>query len=126
MWLSTTTEHLEARDQLIEIVNVADPAHLKQSRQPKTLRRSTLDLLLLVWGDVFAILLWFAILVYASLLWYSHGKKEIDLSDGMFDPEELMGLARPVGFQKSSCLPSDPNSYRPSSRFCLPQPQAER
>lgn len=62
-----------------------------------TLRRTALDLILLIWGDVLAIFLWCAMLLYALVLWYSHGKREVDLDDGIFSPHLLMEFARPVG-----------------------------
>lgn len=60
------------------------------------LRRSPSDLLVLICGDIFAILSWSAILIYASLLWYSHGKREVDLSSRTFTAPLLMNFARPV------------------------------
>jgi len=101
MWARSTSDRLDVQSQLIENKPAASSQHLEHgsSQQPESLRRSIPNLLLLICGDVLAILSWCAMLLYALLLWYSHRKREIDLSDRMFDPHLLMEFARPVCFK---------------------------
>lgn len=101
MWTRSTSERPDATAQLIAKGNATGVQYVEHgsSPQPKSLRRSIPNLLLLICGDVLAILSWGAMLLYALLLWYSHGKREVDLSDRMFDPHLLIDFARPVCFK---------------------------
>lgn len=91
---------LDYKAQLIqEEHTVNEPLDSRSNLQPKTLLRTVPSVLLLICGDLLAIASWFAMLVYASLLWYSHGRRKIDLKDRMFSPELLMDFARPVYFK---------------------------
>lgn len=93
-----SSDRLDANTHLIENKHAASGQHLQHgsSEQTSNLRRSIPNLVLLICGDVLAILSWCAMLFYALLLWHSHGKREVDLSDRMFDPHLLMEYARPV------------------------------
>lgn len=94
----STTEWPAVKASLIQHEHnaFAEQPDKEPSQQARVLRRSISDLLLLSCGDVLAILLWFAMLLYASLLWHSHGKKEVDLRDQTFNAQLLMDFARPV------------------------------
>lgn len=102
MWSLRRPDHPEAKDRLIEMGTLANRERVEQSQQPKRIHRNVSNLRLLICGDILAILLWFAMFIYALLLWYSHGKREIDLQDHMFDPSLLMEFARPVCLQIDS------------------------
>lgn len=98
MWTRSTPERPDDTAQLIAKENATVVQYVEHgsSPQPKSLRRSIPNLLLLIFGDVLAILSWGAMLLYALLLWYSHGKREVNLSDRMFDPHLLIEFARPL------------------------------
>lgn len=101
MGTGNTPQQFDAKVQLIQDKDSADGRQLEHepTPQPSSLQRSIPDLLLLVCADLLAILSWCAMLLYASLLWYSHGKREIVLSERMFSPRLLMDFTRPVRFK---------------------------
>jgi hypothetical protein len=74
--------------------------HLKQ--YPRSLKRGAFACLLDVCSDVFAILAWSGMLMYAIVLWYFNGAFVKDMP---FSAQKLLTVARPVSSNPTDCYP---------------------
>lgn len=94
--------------------DVTTEADTRLKQHPQSLKRGAFTGLLNVCSDVFAILVWSGMLVYAIILWYFNGALVKVMP---FTAQKLLTAARPVSFQPYRLLSRVSLTYRSFRHF---------